>query len=311
MILQYGGTICELCGDELDDDMTCKNCSKMTTTPNTETKSLASDTVFNSKDLTRIISENLPNKSIADLLNTSKRFIPDHMFYTEMVDIKDVSEEKHGRYKDLYISDNDGVDKFVEMPELYGYLENLGVDIRIDTHMIPFEDLLNLTYLSFSPNFRLEPNIFPPSLVDLNLYDPKYELLPDVFPPNLVKLSLKYKKSYNLLPGVLPANLKKLDLEYDGKVHEGVLPNSLTTLTFDSMSPLPDELPPGLTYLQLGNGFQQDLSSYVLPDSISTLAFSHLFHGELPKRLPASLKYLYIPRSYRKPNKAGLSVIYV
>lgn len=102
----------------------------------------------------------------------------------------------------------------------------------------------------------------------------------------------------------LPASLKYLTI---GDHARGIikLPPNLIYLKFGKYYNCPiDKLPPKLEYLEFGYLFDQPLGD--LPPGLTHLILGYRYSH--PLNLPASLKYLTIPKRYKYPIPSGISV---
>ncbi|GAM25358.1 hypothetical protein SAMD00019534_085330 [Acytostelium subglobosum LB1] len=148
----------------------------------------------------------------------------------------------------------------------------------------------------------LNKDCLPPGLTTLNLGDEfECELMPGFLPQTLTSLNLGSEFDHDLHPRSLPPSLMELKIgpNFEG-VLEGMLPSTLTSLTFDPESVydyefLPGTLPAGLKTLVLGNDYNQPFIVGSLPPSLTSLSFvgdNYYEHPFAPGVLPTTLTSL-------------------
>jgi hypothetical protein len=135
-----------------------------------------------------------------------------------------------------------------------------------------------------------------------------FTLTPDMFPPSLTDLQLNIRLSTPLLPGVLPPYLTSLDLTTHQPILTGVLPPLLTTCTLnDPFDFSPSLLPPSLTHLTMDHHVPP-FDSEPWPPSLTSLSTPLPAEPLRPNLhiFPSSLTHLTITGSGRAPLVPGV-----
>lgn len=177
----------------------------------------------------------------------------------------------------------------------------------------------SMEVLTFSHIFnqKILHGMLPKNLHKLVLGDCYNQPLEKVLPPNLKSLIFSYESSFNqpleedVLPeklellylgfcfdkdikDILPKNLKilKFGHRFKKRLTNGIFPNSLEELTFESLHQdiSPGILPENLKYLSINDGFY-DIRTNALPDSLESLILDD-YEGKIHGMFPVGLRCL-------------------
>ncbi|BFI71842.1 hypothetical protein okayama9524_33540 [Yersinia pseudotuberculosis] len=158
-------------------------------------------------------------------------------------------------------------------------LENNAEDLELDE--------LGLTSL---------PEIWPASLLVLDLGDNALTQFPQNLPEGMEDLTLSYNNQLQEWPDSLPSSLKELCITHCGFTTLGSLPPNLQKLlaNYNQINTLPDTWPASLSSLDLSNNVLTQFPQN-LPEGMEDLTLSYNRQlQEWPDSLPSSLKELCI-----------------
>lgn len=179
------------------------------------------------------------------------------------------------------------------------------------------EQLTRFTCYSFESPFTL--GMFPASLRHIELWFCHHALVPGVIPFGVTDILIRPKLKRRFGPGIFPASVKRLSLvdrctaSHDsipgsvthftiGVVKPGVIPSSVTHLTFDAeydKHVAAGVIPSSVTHLKFGRNMKQPVTFDTIPHSVTHLVLSPLQLIDNPDWIPPSVTHVECPSSYR------------
>lgn len=143
--------------------------------------------------------------------------------------------------------------------------------------------------------------------------------MPGVIPFGVTDILIRPKLKRRFGPGIFPASVKRLSLvdrctaSHDsipgsvthftiGVVKPGVIPSSVTHLTFDAeydKHVAAGVIPSSVTHLKFGRNMKQPVTFDTIPHSVTHLVLSPLQLIDNPDWIPPSVTHVECPSSYR------------